>query len=175
MDFLNDPIVLSLLRLTHIFFGMIWLGLGISGAVIIHPVAKSLGQKGDELMRRYYGYSIVNRLFPVAAIVTTVAGLIMWPARVDGSDFIAFSDTGDIVMLIGAVFGLLAFGHGASATGRFSNAYGKLARTIEESDSPSKEQLSELEILQAKVFTHGNVSLALTVIATVAMASARYL
>lgn len=175
MDFLNDPIVLSLLRLTHIFFGMIWLGLGISGAVIIHPVAKSLGEKGDELMRRYYAYSIVNRLFPLAAIVTTLAGLIMWSTRVDGRDFQGFSDTGDIIMLIGAIFGLLAFGHGAGATGRFSSAYGKLARTVEESDSPSEEQVSELAILQAKVFTHGNISLVSTVIATVAMASARYL
>jgi len=175
MDFLNDPIVLSILRLTHIFSGMIWLGLGVSGALIVHPVAKSLGEKGDEFMRRYYAYSIVNRVFPAAAILTTLAGLIMWPARVDGMDFAGFGNTGDIVMITGALFGLLAFGHGAAATGRFSDAYGKLAQAIEESDSPSDTQLSELATLRAKVFIHSNISVVLTIIAAVAMSGARYL
>ncbi len=175
MDFLNNAIVLSILRLTHIFSGMIWLGLGVSGALIVHPIAKSLGEKGDAVIRRYYAYSIVNKVFPLVAILTTAAGLIMWPARVDGMDFLGFGNTGDIVMITGALFGLLSFGHGAAATGRFSAAYAKVAQAVDESDSPSSEQQAELATLRAKVFTHSNISLALTLIAAVCMSGARYL
>ncbi|MGJ3238670.1 MAG: hypothetical protein ACFE0Q_08195 [Anaerolineae bacterium] len=171
MDFLNQPLILTSLRLAHIIFGMLWLGLGVVGVWVVHPLADRLGERGNFLLRDFYAYSNYNKIFPLAAIVTTVAGLVMWPARVDGMDFVAFGATGDIVMLIGSVFGLLAFGHGAGATGRFTAAYAKAVRANDENG----ENTDELDALRDKVFTHANISAILTLIAAVAMSSARYL
>lgn len=175
MDFLNNPLVLTALRLSHIFFGILWVGFGVVSAFVLHPLAKSMGEKGHAMLRVFYAYSNYNKIFPIAAIVTTAAGLIMWPARVDGMDFIGFSGTGDIIMIIGALIGLVAFGHGAGATGRFGGEYAKAAKAFEETESPSEEQASELATLRAKLFLHSNISGILTIIAAVAMASARYL
>lgn len=168
-------ILLIVLRLLHIFFGMIWVGLGVSAGFVVHPLAASMGDKGDKFLRLFYGYSNIQKIFPVASITTTVAGIILWGMRADGAQLQGFTGTGSTVMAIGAIFGLLAFGHGAAATGRFSNAYAQAAREVEESDSPSEEQVSKLAELRAKVFTHGRISGLMTFIAAIAMASARYL
>lgn len=168
-------ILTTVLRLSHILGGIIWLGFGAVGAWVVHPLADKLGEKGDMLLRNFYGYSNYNKIFPIAAIVTTAAGLILWVLRADGASLRGFTDTGSLVMSIGVVLGLLAFGHGAGATGRFSAAYAKAARVYEEADSPSEAQVAELAEARKKIFTHANISAILTVLAAIAMSSARYL
>lgn len=165
-------ILVTLLRLTHIVAGIVWVGLAATGAWVVHPVGKKLGDKGDSLLRLFYGYSNYNKVFPVVAILTTLAGLILWGMRADGMQLQGFTNTGSIVMGIGALFGILAFGHGAGATGRFGGNYAKLARAVEEGDASKADELAET---RKKVFTHANISAILTVIAAVAMSSARYL
>lgn len=171
MEFMNNPIILTVLRLSHIFFGMIWVGFGAVGAWVVHPVAEKMSEKGDSLLRVFYGYSNYNKIFPIAAIVTTLAGLILWGVRADGALLTGFTSNGSIVMGFGAIIGLLAFGHGAGATGRFSALYAKAAREYEETGD-NADALAEA---RAKLFTHANISAILTVIATVCMASARYI
>jgi len=175
MDFLNNSIVITVLRLSHIFSGIIWVGFGAVGAWVLNPAVKKLGEKGDTLLRIFYGYSSYNTIFPIVAGITTLAGIILWGARADGAQLQGFTDVGSGIMGIGAIFGILAAGHGGGATGRFAKKYADAARAYEEAESPSEEQTSELAELRAKVFTHSNISAWLTVIAAVAMASARYL
>ncbi len=172
MEFMNNPIILTTLRLSHIIFGMLWVGFGAVGAWAVHPVAAKMGDKGDSLLRIFYGYSNYNKVFPIAAIVTTLAGIILWGARADGALLTGFTTNGSVVMGFGAIFGLLAFGHGAGATGRFSGLYAKIAREYEENGGTNVEALAEA---RAKLFTHANISAILTVIAAVCMASARYI
>ncbi|MEM9955657.1 MAG: hypothetical protein AAF846_28915 [Chloroflexota bacterium] len=171
MDFLLNTPVYPILRITHIMFGIAWVGFATIGTLVVHPLAEKLGDKGDMILRNFYGYSTYNKIFPIAAIITTLAGLIMWGISADGIDLINFNTTGDYVMATGVVFGLLAFGHGAGATGRFSALYAKEARAYEENGGTNGKALSEA---RAKLFTHSNISGILTVIAAVLMASARY-
>lgn len=164
--------LLVILRLIHIISGIAWVGFSAVGAWVVHPVAAQMGEKGNSLLRIFYGYSRYNKIFPIAAILTTLVGLILWGMRADGMDLQGFTRTGSIVMSIGVLFGILAFGHGAGATGRFSGNYAKLARAVEEGDDSKAQELAET---RTKLFLHANISAILTVIATVAMASARYL
>ncbi|GAB5490481.1 MAG: hypothetical protein Phog2KO_06960 [Phototrophicaceae bacterium] len=166
-------ILLTVLRLSHIIFGIVWVGLSIVGAWVVNPVADKMGEKGDSLLRIFYGYSSYNKIFPVAAIVTTLAGIALWGLRADGAQLLGFTVVGSGVMGVGAIFGILAFGHGAAATGRFAAAYAKLARAIEEGDAGKVQE--EMMTTRKKLFTHVNVSAILSIIAAVAMASARYL
>lgn len=165
-------ILVIVLRLLHIVAGIIWVGFGMVGAWVVHPAAEKLGEKGDTLLRVFYGYSNYNRVFPIVAVLTTLAGLILWGLQAEGARLVDFTLRGSNVMAIGALFGILAFGHGAGATGRFSDKFAQLAREVEEGDASKAGELAEA---RKKVFTHANISAILTVIAAVAMASARYL
>jgi hypothetical protein len=173
MDFINQ--LVPILRPVHVIFGMLWFGYGSLAVWILHPAAAKLGAKGDTLLRNFYGYSNYGAIVGVSAIVTSLAGLIMWPAQVDGRDFIVFGPTGDIVMLVGAVAGLLAWGHGGAATGKYVGLFSKLGKEIEETANPSAEQIAAYEDAKRKMFLHSNISAWITLVAVVCMAGARYL
>jgi hypothetical protein len=173
MDFINQ--LVPILRPIHVIFGMLWFGYGSLAVWILHPAAAKLGAKGDTLLRNFYGFSNYGAIVGISGIVTSLAGLIMWPARVDGADFIAFGPTGDIVMLIGAAAGILAWGHGGAATGKFVGQFAAISKAIEENPNPSKEQLAEYEEAKRKMMLHANISSWITLVAVVCMAGARYL
>lgn len=170
MDFLLNPVIYTSLRLAHIVFGLVWVGFGIATAFVIHPMASNAREGGDKALRMFYGYSAYNKIFPIAAIVTTLAGVILWLALADGASLIGYSDTGNLAMATGAVAGLLAFGHGAGATGRFSAVFARLARAVEEGNAEAGN--AEITEARSKLFLHGNISAVLTLIAVVLMASA---
>lgn len=166
--------ITAILRSLHILLGIAWVGLAVVGAWILHPAADRMGANGMTMLRTFYGYSLYNKVFPVAAIGTTLAGLILWPARaVDGWKLIGYPITGSVVMAVGVVFGLLAFGHGAGATGRFAGVFAKAARDYDENANDDNQQA--LETAKSKLYLHSNISTWLTVIAAVCMSSARYL
>src|SRR5688572_8198379 len=104
-----------ILRPIHIIFGMLWFGYGTLSVWILFPAAAKLGAKGDSLLRNFYGYSRYGSLVAVTAVTTSIVGLIMWPARVQGINHPDFTGTGDIIFGIGALFGVLAWLHGGSA------------------------------------------------------------
>jgi len=177
-EFVNSPfaqtVLVSILRTTHILTGVIWVGFGSLLAWVMVPAAKRAGEKGQSMLRTFVAYSPVGTIFGVTAIVTTVAGLLMWPLRVEGAiDFRAFGSTGDIVMALGALFGLLAFGHGAGATGRYTGIFSATAKAYDE--NPTDANLKALEEAQEKMQLHVNISAWLSLIAVIGMAGARYL
>lgn len=168
-----EEILVVILRLAHILFGVIWVGFGILAAWVMMPVAKRMGEDGLIMLRTFFGHSMFNRIMPVAAIITTVAGLILWPLRTQsGIDFLGFTSTGDIVMVIGSVFGLLAFGHGIT-TGRYAGAFAEAAKAYaQEASDANRKAVDEA---MRKISMNGNISAILTLIAVIGMSSARYL
>jgi hypothetical protein len=177
-EFVTSPFaqttLVTIFRFLHIIFGVIWVGFGTLLAWLMIPTAQRMGERGSTMLRTFVGYSPVGTIIGVSALVTTLAGLLLWPFRVQGAiDFRAFTGTGDIVMAIGAVFGLLAFGHGATATGRYTGVYAAAAKAYD--DDPSDANRAALDDAYSKMKLHANVSAWLTVIAVVCMSGARYL
>lgn len=169
-------ILMTILRLLHILLGVVWMGFGSLSAWVLHPAADRLGTQGDAMLRTFYLHSRFKSVMPIAAIGTTLAGLILWPFRtVQGNllNLITFSTTGDVVMVVGAVFGLLAFGHGAGATGRFIGVFTGAAKQYE--DDPNDENERAMQAAKEKLYTHANISAWLTLVAVVCMSGARYL
>lgn len=166
--------LITVLRLAHILLGVVWVGFGAVSAWVLHPAAERLGSRGDDMLRTFYAYSNFNKVMPVAAGGTTLAGVVLWALQANSLfDLANFAGLGDIVMVIGAVFGLLAFGHGASATGRFSGMYAQAAVAYDDNPTPETEQA--LKDGRAKLFTHSNISAWLALVAVVCMSGARYL
>lgn len=176
MEFLGQ--LLPILRPLHVIFGMVWFGFGSLAVWVLHPAAASMGAKGDKLLRAFYGYSRYGALVGISAITTSIAGLLMWPVVVRGMDFVNIvpvAGIGDVVMMIGAVAGLLAWGHGGAATGKYVGKFAELSKALEENADPSSEQLAAYEDAKRKMLLHTNISAWVTLVAIVCMASARYL
>ena len=176
MDAATLSVYLTVLRIIHIVAGAIWVGTGVAAAFYIFPVAKMLGKDGSRYLQTLVLKTRYERVFPIVAILTTVAGILLYERVSGGFSAEWMRSPSGMVLSIGAVFGLLAFGHGGAAIGRMTGNYKKLAETVaSQSDGATAEQQQELIDLEAKMDRHGKISLALSVIALLGMAAARHL
>ena len=156
-----------IVRAIHIFAGIIWMGFGLAGGLLIAPAARKMGEQGATVFKAWFAYSAFNRIMAIAAVSTTVAGLYLYARVFDGMNHVAMSRTGSIVLSIGALFGLLAFGHGI-ALGRLGDKYAKLVL----SENPKVE---ELQALGERIARNGRISGILMIIAVLGMILPRYL
>ena len=89
----------------------------------VEPTAARQGAAGTQFLRAIYRDTNLPRLIPLSALITTVAGLLLYEL-LSYSD--AMSSPMGLVLTAGASFGLLAFLHGFFAVwrpaGRFAGA-----------------------------------------------------
>jgi len=169
----GGALVITVFRLLHIIAGMIWIGSAIMLSMYIEPVLARSGVDTRKFLSHLYGKSGFDKLMPAVAILTTVAGLVLYYLVTNGFSDSGFMRSGQgIVLSIGALFGLLAFGHGGGALGPMTGKYNKLVQ--EAGDNPTDEQNAALTAMEAKLSRHGKISMWLAVIALVFMAGARY-
>ncbi len=169
-----EDVLIVVLRAVHILLGTLWFGFGMLAMLILHPAAERMGERGLTLLRLFYGYTRFGIAMPIVSIGTTLAGVILWLMRSDGlTDLVAFTSTGDLVMIVGAVAGLAAFGHGVAATGKYSEAFAKASIAYDE--NPSDENMTALKAAKTKLDLHGRISGWMMLVAIVCMTSARYL
>lgn len=169
----GGALIITILRLLHIIAGVIWIGSGILLSMYIEPALQKSGVDTSKFMRALYAKSGLDKLLPAVAIITTLAGVALFWAVTNGFADVAYMRSGQgIVLSLGAVFGLLAFGHGGGALGRMTGKYVALVK--EAGDNPNAEQQTALSALEAKLVRHGRISMWLGVVAIVLMAGARY-
>jgi uncharacterized membrane protein len=163
-----------ILRLIHIFAGIFWVGSAMFIAGFVMPTVRATQADGTRFMQGMYKHTRLLAAMPVAAILTTAAGVLLYVRVSDhfNSDWI--TATGGIVLTVGSVAGILAFGHGAATVGRLSGEMAAALREIE-GQAATPDQLAHIQQLGRKLGTHSNISLVLMIIAVVGMASARYM
>jgi uncharacterized membrane protein len=165
-----DLIVLFVLRVAHILFGIMWIGAGLFMYFIISPTMQKM--RSGEIVNNIVTHSRYSLYMALSAIVTVVAGVLLY-IRVYSADWLS---TGPgRVLTIGAIAGILAFGHGATAMPSAMDRLNKLGQEIATGGGPpSQDQLAALNDLQGKMTLHSRISLALGLIAVVGMAGARF-
>jgi hypothetical protein len=161
------------LRLIHIVSAFAWFGLGATMALYVAPAALAAGEGGLRFFKSLLVNTAFARAFPIAAGLTTLAGILLYLV---GNSASHFSSTGNIVLGIGAVAGLLAAGHGGMATGRLTATFAEaLARSVSDNQSIAGDALTSLREQATKLAANSRISFYLMVIALLGMASARYL
>jgi hypothetical protein len=166
-------ILLVLLRLIHIVAAFVWVGFGVTFAFYVGPAAAAAGERGLRFLKNLLTRTSYARAFPAVAGITMLAGILLY---LTGS-MNHFSNTGNIVLGIGAVAGILAGVHGGAVTGRATSALGKaLTQYVPDgNESIAADGLSVLRERAMKVAQDSRVSLILMIVALLGMASARYL
>ncbi len=169
----SGALLITFFRLLHIISAVLWVGSAVLLSFYIEPAMEKLGVDGSKFMRTLYTKTGYVKLMPFVAIGTTVAGLVLYWMVTDGFGSVDYMRSGQgIVLSIGALFGLLAFGHGFAAMGKLSAQYAQLTRAA--GDSPTAEQQTDLTALEAKLRRNGRISMWLGVVALVFMVGARY-
>lgn len=158
----GGALAVTILRLAHIVGGLIWVGAAIVMSFYIEPTLAEAGTEGRSIMRRLYNDTNFARLIPWSALVTTLAGLLLYGML---SYHEALSSSMGVVLTLGALVGLLAFGHGWFAGWRPARGY---AATIDAAGD-------ELEELEGKLRRNGRISMWLALVSLVLMAGARYI
>lgn len=164
---------LVVLRLTHIVAAFAWIAAGTCLTLVILPAI----QAADEPRARGLGGLLVHpwiiRAFPISAGLTILAGILLYVVSRAGSHF---SSTGNAVLGIGALVGVLAGIHGGALTGRAVRALRhELTEPLQGKQPPPGAAGRAWPGLTRSAVTHSRISLLLMVIALVAMSSARYL
>ncbi len=157
-------LAITALRLLHIVAGLLWVGAALMMSLYIEPTAAASGADGKRFLRALYRKTNVARLIPLSAAVTTLAGLLLYGVL---SYHEAMSSPMGVILSVGALFGLLAFGHGYFTVWRRAGEYARLASAVE----ANEETLGPIE---AKMRRNGRVSMWLALVSLALMAGARY-
>ena len=168
-------VYMIILRLIHIIAGTFWVGSGAFLIFWVSPTIKKLGPDGAKFMQtliRAPGYAA---FFPILSLATTIAGALLYYEVSDGFNADWMELDSSIVLSIGAVAGVLAFGHGGATLGRASGKMVKLANEIDAQGGPPKpEQMAEIQETAAYIDLHSRISFGLMMVAVVCMSAARY-
>ena len=157
-------LIVTILRTLHIVLGLVWVGAALLVTLYIEPTAEQSGAEGRDFLRALYRTTSFPRLIPASAIITTIAGLLLYAML---SYHEAMSNAMGIMITIGAAFGLLAFLHGIFAVWRPAGEFAGLLKAGA-ADEPSLTQLDD------KIQRNGRISMWLALISLLLMAGARY-
>jgi hypothetical protein len=163
--------VLIILRLVHIAAGAFWAGSALLIALVLLPGVRKAGPGGE----RHLPMAQISQAMSIAALLTTVAGLLLYGLVSRFAWGWIISPWG-VGLTLGSLAGLAAFLLGLLSTGPTGKKMGLLAAQMGAAGGPpTPEQAAELGRLQAKLATSSTVSTILTTVALVLMSVARYL
>lgn len=163
-------ILIALLRLVHIVAAVLWVGIGFTLVVLVGP---AIGNAASSFpfLRRFYTATPLGSIFGIVAVLTTVAGLALYATGSPSK----FSTLGNIVLGIGALAGLAAFGHGAGALSPLTRKL-TIAFASSPADQPAPaDRLAEMDALLDKYQRNARVSMIMSIVALLGMGLARYL
>lgn len=162
--------VIALLRLVHIVSAVTWVGMTLTLVVFVYPAIS--GESGYRFLKALYTRTQVGVLFPIVSLLTTICGVLLYLTG-SGSHF---STLGNIVLGIGAVAGLSAFGHGAMAlSGRTQRLTGQLQASLPDGAPADAQKISALDTSTADYLRQARITLIMSAVALLGMGLARYL
>lgn len=168
-------VLVIVLRLLHILSGVFWVGAALMFTFFISPTVGATKEAGQSFMRHFMGNTKINLVIWTSAITTVVAGAFLYwldsegftSAWMHSGPGIGFGVAGGFAFL-GLIVGIVQ--------NRNSNALAKLGGQIQsQGKPPSPEQASRLQSLGKALALGGKLNVAFLILATIGMASARYL
>jgi hypothetical protein len=165
-------ILLVLLRLIHIVSAVAWFGVSFTGWRFLVPATEASGEVGWRFTKSLYTKTAFPIALPATAAIAVIAGILLYLTRDPANNF---TQTGQIVLGIGAVIGLLSAGHGGAVTGPITQRMVKLLSGVPDNGPIPSDTLQQLQAENVKFKTHAALSFAMTTLALIFMGSARYL
>lgn len=170
-----DILWVNLMRLVHVFAGVLWVGAVFLFLFFINPSVKATAANGQKFLQHF----IVRRKYPAfmgtVAILTVLSGGVLYWRDVAG-DLGAWLQSGPgLGFTIGSVTALLVIPLGLFFLSPKTERLGSLSGQIEAAGGPpSQDQLAEIHKLDKELHTLEWLDFALLFISVITMATARY-
>ena len=165
-------ILVVILRLLHIIAAVIWGGGALIMEFFIGRAILATGASGQQFVQHLMNKIRMHRFMTVAALVTVLAGSVLYWLDSDGFSSAWVRSSAGIGFGVGAGFGLIAFVFGAI----FGSSNAKLAEIgAQVQGKPTDEQLSRIQALQKRIRTVSPIHTYSMIFAMIFMATARYL
>jgi hypothetical protein len=163
------------LRLFHIFSGVLWVGGVALLSWFIIPAVEGTGPAGGGVMKFLLVKTKFGPYFPALAGFTVLSGILMYWWDGSRSTGTFYSSPMGVTLSIGGLSGIVAMIFGGAVVGRASAGMARIFRAVDaQGGPPTPEQTAELMALRAKVSWAARIVLPLLLIAVIAMAIARY-
>ena len=168
--------MLIILRLIHILFGVFWVGTAVFVAVFLIPTVRALGPGGGAVMQQLGQKQKLPVYIQLAAVLTVLSGISMYWRASGGFSNAAWLHSGTgMTFSIGAISALVAITLGIAVVAPTAKRAGELGAAMAGAGKPpTPEQQAEMQRLQMKFGKLSAVVAVLLIIATAAMAVARY-
>ena len=164
-------IYLLVLRLVHIFAGIIWGGGALIMEFFIGRSVVATGTSGQAFAQHLMTKLRMHNFMTVMAVSTVLAGVLLYLHDSNGFTSGWLKSSTGIGFTIGAVFGLIAFVFGAI----FGASNAKLAMVgAQIQGTPTDEQLLQIQAIQKRIKTVSPIHIYSMILAMIFMATARY-
>ncbi len=159
------PLML-IFRLAHIFGAVIWLGFALYNYFVVSRVDANMSATAINYQLGVAKYTKFGVIMSSAAITTSLAGILLW--GINGAKY--GTGLGVIILGIGTLFGLAAFGHGFGIGKRY-DATAKALLAAEKNGVVDPSKHADIGAMIAKLTRSGNISMGLMVVTLVCMVS----
>lgn len=170
------PLIITILRLLHIFASVFWVGATFLMVLVIEPAIAASGPDGRGIMgvlNRGNRYSLA---MSIAAVLTTLAGVLLYLIVPGGSMAFWTASLRGWVLTLGAVAGIAAFVVGFAMQGRASAQLGRIMGQVQAAQGPpTPAQQAEIARWQRMLSLGTRISFVLMVLALAGMAGSRYI
>ena len=163
------------LRILHILAGVFWVGSALLVFFFLQPAAREVGPAAGPFMTHLSQNKRLPDVILWAAGITILAGLLMYWRVTDGLEPDLIGTPYGVSITVGALAAIVAVALGGSIVRPSMLRAGAIAQAAAAGGGPTPEQAAEIQALQQRVRTVGNVVTPLLIFSVVAMAAARYL
>jgi uncharacterized membrane protein len=166
---------MAILRAIHILAAGVWVGAAMLNAFFLVPSIIAAGPGGGQVMREMAQVRRLPVFMNTVMLVTLITGLGLYP-RVSGGFAMSWIASGaGITLTFGALLAIATGALGLFVTVPTVKRIGRLGAAIAEAGGPpSPAQAAEMGALQRRLLGAARVGTVLVVVATLAMALARY-
>ncbi len=168
-------LILIALRLIHILAGIFWAGAAVLAAAFLTPAVRALGPNGGKVMQQLIGKQKLSMYISLAAYLSTLAGIVLYWRTSLGFQIAWILAPSGLMFTIGALAGIITIVMGQLVNAPTAARMSALAKEMQAAGGPPKpEQIAEMQKLQTRLGQAGVIAAILLIIASSAMAIARY-
>jgi uncharacterized membrane protein len=164
-----------IMRITHIFGAVLWVGSAIFYFFLITPAVKSLGPSGGQFMQNLIGKQRLPIYMNLVSLVTILSGLYLYIYDSGGFRLGWIVSGPGTLLTIGSVVGIAVFFVGMLGIKPRGERIGALGMEIGKAGGPpSPAQLLEMEKLNREMHFFEKLDVAMLTIALLTMTAARF-
>ncbi|MBX3002925.1 MAG: hypothetical protein KF821_08565 [Anaerolineales bacterium] len=160
---------LVILRIIHIFAGVLWVGASYTMALFVTPTVHALGADGQTFMQTMAQTGKMSKRLGMAGGLTLLSGLLLYGLLFHG---LAPLNTGSgLALTLGGLFGILA-GYMGGRSGRYVKQMQAVAAEL--TGGATAELQARMAALQEAMATNGAITTILMTLSLLGMVLSEY-